>query len=274
MGLLSRGLEYRIRIFDNYNYIKTVNFKVTGQQFVTVIVDSPLFGEKVKMAFEIPPKVKPYNFAGKELEYNYDVREAAPLSSIASMCPDLVLELNEDLNQLLPDEEHITIPADFTPFEGEEPEKQQEDVEEKPADNENLAAAKERIGEVVKVTSDASNLIKVLAYLKLTNNQNPELRKKVKDLFLICAKYPTFLYWLPHYLDLDMPVTAIVSAIPQYRVGLSASYFAKQSSAMISEKVLERPKEKMGLETVILVIAIGIFGLLFGLILLKAFGRI
>lgn len=277
MDILSKSLQYRIRIFDNYNHLKTVHFKVTGQKYVTVIVDSPLFGEKTKMAFMIPPDVKPFNFGGKELEYNYDVREATPLSSITNICPNLILELNEDLEQLLPEEGHITIPAEFTPFE-EEPktsptEEDETDDEEESTVNENIAAAKEKIGEVVKVTSDASNLIKILAYLKLTNNQNPD-RKQVKNIFAICAKYPALLYWIPDYLDLNVPVRAIISAIPQYRVGVSSSYFAAQSGAMISEKVLQRPKEKMGLETVILVIAIGIFGLLFGLILLKAFGRI
>jgi F0F1-type ATP synthase membrane subunit c/vacuolar-type H+-ATPase subunit K len=275
MDILSKSLQYRIRIFDNYNHLKTVNFKVMGQKYVTVIVDNPIFGEKTKMAFLIPPDVKPYNFGGKELEYNYDVREASPLSSIANICPNLILELNEDLEQLLPDQEHTVIPAEFTPFEEElktPSTEEEESDEEESTVNENIEAAKEKIREVVKVTSDASNLIKVLAYLKLTNN-NPD-KKKIKDIFAICAKYPSLLYWIPDYLELNVPVRAIISAIPQYRVGVSSSYFAAQSASMISEKVLQRPKEKMGLETVILVIAIGIFGLLFGLILLKAFGRI
>ena len=264
MAPFSKGLQYRIRIFDNYNHLKTVRVKITGQRYVVVVVDNPLRGDKIKMAFMISPEVKPFNFSGKELEYNYDIREATPLAALASVSPDLIAELNEDLSILLQNKSsENVVPAEFTEIKEETA---ISPVEPDPAsvlDNakENIKAIKQKVKEAEKVTKDASKLIKIIAHLNLGAG---ELRtQQIREVISLCADYPNLLYWLPKYMHLDMPVRALVSAIPLYRVGVHADYYGKQSAAEISEKVLERPKDKMGWETVVLVAAIGIFGLLF-----------
>ena len=278
------SMKYRIRIFDNYNHLKTVEVKITGQRFVKIAVDSPLLGETVYMAFMISPKVRPFIFGGQELEYNFDIREATPMTALSSVCPDLIKEINEDLSTLVPDEEPKTQDAEFTLFEDEkQAEKPDEEpkpdaVPEEPAKEtsfieEKIQTAKENLQPLIKgakkianVTKDASTLIKVLAHLNLGETRT----KQVKKIFALCANYPSLLYWLPTYLELDQEVKSICSAVPIFHVGVLASYHAAQSSAQISEKVLQKPKEKMEWATVVLVVAIGIFGLLF----LVVFGKI
>lgn len=283
----SSGLKYRIRIFDGYRHIKTANFKAMGQRFVIVTFkEGAIFGQATKMAYMLPPDVKPFNF-GDVIEYNYDVRDATPMASFASICPDLLKEINADLVVLLsenPDggKPEIIIPASYSVVE-EEPKKEAvpEAAPEKESstvlDNfkENTAAIRQNAAKAGKVTKNAAKLIQVLAHFKLTGeNADRDRGQRIKDVIDLCSEHAPLLNWLPHYLGLDIPVSAIVSAIDLYRVGVPASYYAAQSTAEISQDLLKKPKEKMGWETVVLVIAVGGIIVLFGLLMLKAFGRI
>jgi hypothetical protein len=114
-------MQYRIRIFDNYNHLKTVHVKIIGQRFIKIAVDSPLLGEKVYMAFMISPKVKPFIFGGQELEYNFDIREATPMAELSKICPDLITEINEDFNNITSSGDHKTVDAEFSVSEDPKP---------------------------------------------------------------------------------------------------------------------------------------------------------
>jgi hypothetical protein len=283
----SSGLKYRIRIFDNYRHVKTVSFKAMGQKYVIVTFKEGLFfGSPTKMAYMISPEVKPFAF-GDVLEYNFDIRDAAPLASFSSLCPDLLKEINQDLVVLLADHPKDPAPeviaASYTLV--EEPAKKEEKIPASPKqegpssalDNlkENTAAIRQKANEIGKVTKNAVKLVKILAHFGLDGGSTDKERKqKIRDVIDLCSEHAPTLNWLPHYLGLDIPIAAIVGAIDLYRVGVPASYYAAQSTAEISQDLLKKPKEKMGWETVVLVIAVGGIIVLFGLLLLKAFGRI
>lgn len=283
----SSGLKYRIRIFDNYRHVKTVSFKVMGQKYVIVTFkEGMFFGNPTKMAYMISPEVKPFEF-GDVLEYNFDIRDAAPLASFKSLCPDLLKEINQDLVILLTDHPKDPAPeiiaASYTivekPVTNEEKaaESPVQENHTSPLDNlkENTAAIRQKAGEIGKVTKNAVKLIKILAHFGLDKGSTDKERKqKIQDVIDLCSEHAPTLNWLPHYLGLDIPIAAIVGAIDLYRVGIPASYYAAQSTAEISQDLLKKPKEKMGWETVVLVIAVGGIIVLFGLLLLKAFGRI
>jgi hypothetical protein len=83
-------------------------------------------------------------------------------------------------------------------------------------------------------------------------------RDKIKKIMNICARYPKLYYWLPNAMDIDKEIFSLVSAKVIYRTGIMSSYYAAQSGALISEKVLERPKEAPSWITVALVGVIGI----------------
>lgn len=284
----STGLKYRIRIFDNYRHVKTVSFKAMGQKYVIVTFkEGVIFGQPTRMAYMLSPEVIPFNF-GDSMEYNFDIHDAAPLSSFASMCPDLLKELNEDLVVLLADHPKDPSPqvisASYSIVETENKPKTQETVTETDTKNqdslisnfhENTAVMRQKITEAGKVTKNATKLIKILAHFGFTGeNGDTDRKQKIRDVIELCSEHAPLLNWLPHYLGLDIPVAAIVGAIDMYRVGIPASYYAAQSTSEISQDLLKKPKEKMGWETVVLVIAVGGIIVLFGLLLLKAFGRI
>jgi hypothetical protein len=96
----------------------------------------------------------------------------------------------------------------------------------------------------------------VIVRLRLADD--PKKQAIVKKIMSLCARHPKLYPWLPAALEIDMEVIAIVSAKALFRIGIMPSYYAAQSGALISEKVLERPKEAPSWITVALVGAIGI----------------
>jgi hypothetical protein len=289
MGLISnlRGnIKYRIRIFHDNYHIKTVTVKAKGQRFVTVIVENPLIGLKEKLAFMVPHDIKPFVFQGKFLEFNYDIRDATPLSELTDLFPDFIHNLNEDIKTLLPETiktENLTddffeekptvidaVVTDITEPKKEEVKTEEGDQEQKPAEPQSElqpepitteiikkeGTVKKAITSAVKVTKDSGTLLKEMIRLHLTDDS--KTKDKVKKVMDICARHPTLLYWLPKAMKIDKEIYSLVSAKAIYRTGIMPSYYAAQSGALISEKVLERPKEQPSWITVALVGVIGI----------------
>lgn len=280
MGLISnmRGIKYRIRIFHDNYHIKTVTVKAKGQRFVTVLVENPLIGHKEKLAFMVPYDIKPFVFQGKFLEFNYDIRDATPLSDLTDLYPDFIHDLNEDIKTLLPEnfmiedlyeEKPVVIDAVVTELpdskkeevKTEEPDAAapQTDPQPEPITTEIVkkeGTVKKAVASTVKVTKDSGTLLKEMIRLHLADDA--EKRKTVKKVVDICARHPKCFAWLPKAMKIDKEIYSIVSAKAIYRTGIMPSYYAAQSGALISEKVLERPKEQPSWITVALVGVIGI----------------
>lgn len=274
MGLIAniRGIRYKIRIFHDNYHIKTVTARAKGQRFVTVLVENPIIGKKEKLAFMIPHDIKPFVFGGRDLEFNYDIRDATPLSDLTDLYPDFVHDLNEDIKTLFLPENHtmedlyenrIVIDADIIKFDPGKEEPKKENPEQKPSESPEPqpgpakdGIVKKKVESAVQVTKDSANLLKEMVRLHLTDDITK--RDEIKKIMAICSRYPKLLYWLPGALDLDKDILSLVSAKGIYRIGVMPSYYAAQSGALISEKVLERPKEQPSWITVALVGVIGI----------------
>jgi hypothetical protein len=288
MGLISnlRGIKYRIRIFHDNYHIKTVTVKAKGQRFVTVLVENPLIGHKEKLAFMIPHDIKPFVFRGTQLEFNFDIRDATPLSDLTDLYPDFIHDLNEDLKTLfLPKEQspkdqyenQIVIDADIIKFDQKKPEEEAKsrldsiitEITKKKEEPEQAKTetVKKTVESAVQVTKDSTELLKEIVRLHL--GDDIQKRDKIKKITNICGRYPKLLYWLPGAMDLDKEVYSLVSAKAIYRTGIMPSYYAAQSGALISEKVLERPKEQPSWITVALVGVIGIIIIAMFLIVLR-----
>jgi hypothetical protein len=276
-----RGIKYRIRIFHDNYHIKTVTVKAKGQRFVTVLVENPLIGHKEKLAFMVPHDIKPFVFRGTELEFNYDIRDATPLSDLTDLYPDFIHDLNEDIKTLLPENflledlfEEKPVVIDAVVTEIPDPKKEENKTEQEPEDAapktesqpqpapvtteivKKEGTVKKTVASAVKVTKDSGTLLKEMIRLHLADDA--EKRKKVKKIMDICAQHPKLLYWLPSAMKIDKEIYSLVSAKRIKRGGVMPSYYAAQSGALISEKVLERPKEQPSWITVALVGVIGI----------------
>jgi hypothetical protein len=278
MGFLAdrKSIKYRIRIFHDNYHIKTVTVKAKGQRFVTIIVENPILGHKEKLAFMIPHDIKPFVFKGQELEFNYDIRDATPLSDLTDLIPEFIYDLYEDFKTLLPilpPENPITEDLYEPVVINAEIVKKNEVIQpvDPPADPENpqLPAPTEPVktevikkkseSGVIKVTKDSGTLLKEVIRLHLADDS--QKREKVKKIMAICSRHPKLYYWLPAALDIDKEIMSLVSAKAIYRTGVMPSYYAAQSGALISEKVLERPKEQPSWIIVALVGVI-IFGII------------
>lgn len=261
MGFIGdmKGMQYRIRIFDNGYHIKTIKIKARGQKFVTANLDNALLGgNKTKLAFMIPTGIRPLVFKGKEMEFSYDIRDAVPMGDLTELVPDLVSGLSSDVHKILPDR---VIDADFTPYE-EEPvsvsSEEESSVSQQVNETEKTPAQKIKKGAktALNVTKDAGSLIKIVAQLNLSDEDNELKANTIKKVLDLCARYPKALYWLPEMAGIGQEIQAIVSAKAIYAVGISPSYYAAESTAQISEKVLARPNPKKDwMDVVIMAIA-------------------
>jgi hypothetical protein len=281
MGLLSnfKGIKYRLRIFHDNYHIKTVSVNAKGQRFVTVLVENPLIGQKEKIAFMIPHDIKPFVFQGKELEYNFDIRDACPISDLMDIYPHFIHDLNEDLKILFSQEEKKTIiEAEIKKVEeikGVEPGSTLESIiaeiskpKEEPKKEDGIVqTVTKKVESAGKVTKDSGALFKEIVRLHLVDDSGK--REKVKKIMDLCAKHPKLYYWLPAAMNIDKEVMSLVSAKAIYRAGIMPSYYAAQSGALISEKVLERPKEQPSWITVAIIALVVIFVLGLALILVR-----
>jgi hypothetical protein len=223
----------------------------------------------------IPHDIKPFVFKGQELEFNYEIRDATPLSDLTDFMPEFIHDLNEDFKTLLPilppqnpitDDfyEPVIINAEVKEIDPPktDPENPEQNATESQVITEPVKTEvikKKSESELMKVTKDSAILWKEVVRLHLVDDAGK--REKVQKIMEICSRYPKLYYWLPAALDINKEIMSLVSAKAIYKIGVMSSYYAKQSTALISEKVLERPKEQPSWIIVALVGVI-IFGII------------
>ena len=301
----TQGMQVRVRIFDHGHHIKTVTVKNRGQDYVTVVVkgkDYGFLGEEIKLAFMINPEIPPKYF-GNIMEIDYDVRDSTPLGDLFDLCPDLVHDLNRSLHKTLDalkQEKSNVIEAEFTEKTQEKGEETENDeslialtdllpdpVKEPEKEKTDLEKRVEKIPGVVPVTqfldvvtniphNVTTNMRGVNILLKIgaaPDEEKQELVIKALD-FCSLPGNQKCLRWLPRHLHIEPEVSHILSQIELDGVGVMPMYYVKQTTAQISEKMLERPKPPEDWKTTAIYI-IGILAVL-GIVvyfLLKASGR-
>ena len=247
MGLIDKwkGVRYRIRIFDNFLHITSIEVPEKGQRYVTVTIHKELFGlgEKTKLAFEINPKIKPKMFGGNVMELDFDIRDAVPLADLLDILPEYVVNLNDNYRK---SKEVI----DVQPIEKPELEKIVDQIQSEPEPE-----SERRIDTVITAVKSAADNLNAIMTVKDSKD-----KEKIDKCLALCKKYPKLLYWLPEKMDIGQEIHGIVMQSAIYRVGVLPSYYIAQANAMISEKTLTRPEKKEGWEQVALIL--GVIGLI------------
>ena len=270
MSLLDKikGVRYRARIFDHDLFLFSVEVPARGQNKIEVTLSKKILGfigEEIKIGLMINPEIRPKLFGGYIQEIDFDIRDAAQLADLLKIMPDFVYKINADYKLIKEMQDTPGIEALTEPLPVSVP--LPDGTTEKPEDKKTPPAPKKP-----GFIKTSQQLMDIIAALK--QSENPEKAKLIKECMDACSIYPSFFYWLPHYLGIDQEIKAIVSQTKIMRVGIMPSYYIKQSNAQISEKVLARPPQKQGWEQVILVIGVLAFALvLFGLFL-HAIGRL
>lgn len=271
MGILEgfKDVRYRIRIFDNGNFIMSAEVPDKGQRNINVTVHQAMFGigEKTRLAFQINPKIKPKIFEGKIMEVDFDIRDSTQLGDLLDVCPELVYEIDKNykksdwykkLKGVVEDDEILN--ADFTVSSEK---KEFIEVQDLTADQEE-EEEKRPIDTVINGIKEAGEILSNAApHLPIAERvfKVPDQKKaeNIKKCMTLIANHPKLLYWLPGYLKIEPEITAIVSQSRIYRAGIQPSYYIAQTGAMIAEKILTRPKEQTGYQQIILVIAFLLF---------------
>jgi hypothetical protein len=309
-----KGMKYRIRVFDNGHHIKTADVVARGQRRIELVVkpkDFYFFGDEVKLAFMINPKIRPFYF-GNIMEINFDVRDSTQLADLFDLVPDLVKEINETYyNTMIAlkaqkeqiDNENRTmeyksgkvIDADFTdntaPLADNDP--LTDPIPEKPEGKTPELSKAEQIAEKIPgvktvtrgidaVVSSGRNVSANIKGLQLLYDIQSEKDSEAKQTLMktalaFCQEpgHEKCLRWLPERLHIEPEVMAVVSQIELDGVGIIPMYYQKQSAAEISEKMLSRPKIAEDWKvTAIIVIAMLVILVVFVFGLLKAMGRI
>lgn len=267
MGLFEsfKPVRYRIRIFDNDNFLMSAEVPDKGQRRIEVVVHKKLIGgEKVKLAFMLNPKIRPKIFQGKIFEVDFDIRDSTQLGDLFDIAPDIVRDLNESLYNKLKnkqDKDDGVVNADFTikasdpdiANTADDPLFQENDIDPEPSEDARV------IDTILETTKDTIGAVKGVSQFK--KSEGKDRQQLAQDLLLLARKHPKILYWLPDMLDIGPEIKALVSQSKIYRVGIQSSYYIAQSNALISEKTLTRPKEQKGMWDAIMPIAvIGIIG--------------
>lgn len=263
MGLFefTKGVRYRIRIFDNNNFIMSAEVPDKGQRKFEVTVNKGTFGfgEKVKLAYILNPKIKPKIFEGKIFEVDFDIRDSVQLGDLMDIAPEVVREINDTFfkqRQAEDREKSDIMDADYSVKNAddlfEEPEKQPKKsaIELETEEDERI------IDTVFTAGKDTINAISGLH--KLKQSEGKDKKQKIQDLLNLASRHPKILYWLPGRIDIEPEITALVSQSMIYRTGIQPSYYIAQSNAMISEKTLARPKEQAGWQQVVMMAIVGV----------------
>jgi hypothetical protein len=249
------GITYRVRIFDNGIYLKTVKVPNKGQTHFAATVHAKMmgFGEKTRMEFMINPKIQPKIF-GNVFEIDFDIRDAVQLGDLLDINPDLVYEINKNYRlQNSPPEDvqdaEYTVKSTEDLFEDEP--KPAEEKKEEPEEEEGTR----QIDEIIKQAKTAAEIASVAipnlpGIRNLTQEKNAEQVKKVLEL---CTKSPAhrkLLYWVPAVLNIEPEIHMLVSQTWIYQTGISPSYYRAQTDAPIAEKMMTRPEGKKGWQDV------------------------
>jgi hypothetical protein len=288
-GLLGRGPEdlgmsYRIRVFDNHHHIKTATVPARGQRRINLVVKPKeyfILGEEVKLSFMINPRIVP-NYFGNVMEVDFDIRDSTQLADLFDLTPDLVLELNENLYNVLKalDDQKKQDDLSRQKTEGKIIEAEFEDkgsVEAGPMSPDmldaltdpapipeekvtveksdfrkridNIPGVNATVRAVDSIKGSANNLntnMRGLQYLYeiYATKEHEEKQALMKKVLEFCMvpSNAKCLRWLPAYLNIEPEIMAIVSQTEFDGVGIMAEYYTKQSTAEISEKIFSRPK--------------------------------
>lgn len=297
----SGPMQYRIRVFDNHHHIQSATVSARGQRRINLVVKPKeyfILGEEVKLSFMINPKITP-NYFGNIMEVDFDIRDSTQLADLFDLTPDLVLELNENLYNVLKaldeqkrsddrarlEAEGKVITAEFTDHgkieSGEippavldaltdpAPETQKDPVPEvsefrKRIDN--IPGVKTTARAVDSIKGSAKNLntnMRGLQYLyEIYATKDHEEKQDLMKRVLEFCMLPgnaKALRWLPAHLHIEPEIMAIVSQTEYDGVGIMPEYYTKQSTAEISEKIFSRPKLPDDWKTLLIAI-IGILG--------------
>jgi len=265
MGLFefTKGVRYRIRIFDNNNFIMSADVPDKGQRKFEVTVHKGTlgFGEKIKLAYMLNPKIKPKIFDGKIFEVDFDIRDSVQLGDLMDIAPEVVKEVNETFykqrlseNRLkddIQDAEYSVKNADDLFEESEKPV-----TPPKPAIELEEEEDARIIDTIFTAGKDTINAVNGLTKLKQVEGKDKN--QKIQDLLNLAARHPKLLYWLPGRIEIEPEITSLVSQSMIYRTGIQPSYYIAQSNAMISEKTLARPKEQTGWQQVVMMAIVGV----------------
>lgn len=249
-------VRYRIRVFDHGLHIKTAEIEDRGQPYITLVVKPKklmLFGEEVKLAFQINPDIPPKIF-GNILEVDFDIRDSTQLGDLLDITPDLVFQVNEGYQKIYEskklwkesktDEEFIMNFTEPAPESSPTPTKTDDDDEETPAKK------------IVLGIQDSIRVMQILKELKKVDSSQAEKKKKIEEALNLCTKHPKLLYWLPKRLNIGQEIHAIVSQSRIERVGIKPSSYTAEVNSRHVEKTLARPKEGNEMWNTILIIAV------------------
>jgi hypothetical protein len=304
-----QGMKYRIRVFDHGHHIKTATVKDRGQDRIELVVKSKdygFLGEEIKLAFMINPEIPPHYF-GNTQEIDFDVRDATQLADLFDICPEIVEHLNQTLYNILESskkKDDNVIDAEFTEKKEKEEEKKKEGIdpaivaltdpapEKKAAPKEReLSGIEQKIEKIpgVKTTTEVlTKATQIPHNIKTTYRgitilheinyaEDEDKQKLMKKALQFCMKpgNAKCLRWLPKYLHIEPDISAIISQTELDGVGIMPMYYIKQSSAEISEKMLQRPKSPEDWKTTALyLICMLIVLVIFVVLILKLSGRL
>lgn len=252
-----------------------------GQRFIKAVVHSPnfgLFGEKTVLAFMINRKITPHIFNGHIMEIDFDIRDAVQMTDLLDLCPDLVSELEPNYKKYLEMKKAAgdVVDAQYTIKKENDagidplledkkpdgpqktpPKKENVDPDEHESEDERPIETIIRNGKTA--AEIASTAIPYLPIIRKFNSPDKNSEEKIQKIIGICNKSPAhrkLLYWVPELLGVYDEIQWIVSQSRPIRTGVDPSYYKAQSGAQIAEKVLSRPPQKEGWQTVVLILGI------------------
>ena len=296
----TQGMKYRIRVFDHGHHIKTATVKDRGQDRIDLVVkgkDYGFLGEEIKLAFMINPEIPP-RFFGNVQEIDFDVRDSTQLGDLFDICPEIVEHLNQTLYNILDSSKNgNVIDAEFTEkkeIEGKDPlialtdpeppkepikeEKELSGLEKKIEKIPGVKSATDAVTKLSKVPNTIKTTYRGISILRDINYAEDDKKQELmKAALTFCMKPGNVkcLRWLPKHLHIDPEISAIVSQTELDGVGIMPMYYIKQSSAEISEKMLQRPKSPEDWKTTALyLICMLIVLVIFVVLILKLSGRL
>lgn len=270
---IGESLSYRVRLFDNENFIRSYSVPDKGQKKFTLTVHKDLygFGEATKMDYMLNPKIKPKQF-GRVLEVDFNIRDACQLGDLLDVDPDFVYSVNKNYKEKknLRDRMRDTAQVQDAEYnikddplmedakEPAGPTKNVDPITDEEEDNTYAETVVKGVKDLVDTAATVYPFMPIPGKQELSDKQKEELIPKC---LMLCQKHPKLLYWLPDKLSIGPEVHAVVSQTMVYSVGVDPSYYNKQSGAQIAEKLLTKPKEAKGWQDVV-IMAIAVIGIL------------
>ena len=269
--MFEKPVKYRIRIFDHGLHISTAEVEDRGQSYITRVVKPKkmmLFGEEVKLAFQINSEIPPKIF-GNILEIDFDIRDTTQLGDLIDIAPDLVYQINEKYREMIELNKVIEKGTDeefIMKFSEPAPDEKPKDPATEPVTEEE---GTNRAQEIVIGIQDTIRVRKILKELKNMDDSQKQKKEKIEEALALCTKHPKLLYWLPKRLGLGQEIHAIVSQSRIERVGIKPSSYTAEVNSRHVEKTLARPATGNEMWQTILIIAV--LGIVAVMIILVAY---